>query len=91
MDVEMPEMDGFETAATVRRREIATGKHIPIVAMTAHASKDDEERCLQAGMDAYLSKPIQAEKVLATIGAVWLRCEQRSSEPAIVSEPAPRV
>jgi signal transduction histidine kinase/ligand-binding sensor domain-containing protein/CheY-like chemotaxis protein len=91
MDVEMPEMDGFETAAAVRRREIATGKHIPIVAMTAHASKDDEERCLQAGMDAYLSKPIQAEKVLATIEAVWLRHEQRSSEPAIVSEPAPRV
>jgi signal transduction histidine kinase/CheY-like chemotaxis protein len=67
MDVQMPEMDGFEATAAIRQKETATGAHMPIVAMTAHAMKGDEERCLAAGMDAYISKPIQPERLYALI------------------------
>ncbi|HUE86463.1 MAG TPA: response regulator, partial [Vicinamibacterales bacterium] len=59
MDVQMPEMDGFECTAIIRSKEPVTRGHLPIVAMTAHAMSGDEARCLAAGMDAYLSKPIQ--------------------------------
>jgi CheY-like chemotaxis protein len=62
MDVQMPEMDGFECTAIIREREHVTHVHLPIVAMTAHAMKGDEARCLAAGMDGYLSKPIQPEE-----------------------------
>jgi two-component system, sensor histidine kinase and response regulator len=61
MDVQMPEMDGFECTALIRNREQMTGRHLPIIALTAHALKGDEARCLASGMDAYLSKPIQAD------------------------------
>jgi len=67
MDVQMPEMDGFECTGLIRDRERATGTHVPIVAMTAHAMKGDEARCLAAGMDAYLSKPIQPEELFDLI------------------------
>ena len=63
MDVQMPELGGLETTAVIREKEKATGTHIPIVALTAHALKGDRERCLEAGMDAYLSKPIQPEQL----------------------------
>jgi PAS domain S-box-containing protein len=63
MDVQMPEMDGFATTAAIRQEERATGAHVPIVALTAHAMKGDRERCLVAGMDGYLTKPLQAPQL----------------------------
>ena len=67
MDVQMPEMDGLEATAAVRAREREAGTHIPIIAMTAHAMRGDRERCLSAGMDDYLSKPIHAEQLLELV------------------------
>jgi CheY-like chemotaxis protein len=58
MDVQMPEMDGFQCTALIREKERTTGLHLPIIAMTAHAMKEDEIRCLAAGMDGYVSKPL---------------------------------
>jgi PAS domain S-box-containing protein len=63
MDVQMPELDGLAATAAIREREKETGAHIPIVAITAHAMKGDRERCLAAGMDAYLAKPIGAQQL----------------------------
>jgi two-component system sensor histidine kinase/response regulator len=70
MDVQMPEMDGFQATAAIREVERTTGKHIPIIAMTAHAMKGDRERCLSAGMDAYIAKPIDAGELSMQIEAL---------------------
>jgi signal transduction histidine kinase/CheY-like chemotaxis protein/ligand-binding sensor domain-containing protein len=67
MDIQMPEMDGIEATTAIREREKTSGKHIPIVAMTANAMQGDRERCLEAGMDAYVSKPLQIKEFFATI------------------------
>jgi PAS domain S-box-containing protein len=67
MDVQMPEMNGFEATAAIRQRERATGGHIPIIAMTAYAMKGDRERCLEAGMDSYISKPVASEELSRVI------------------------
>jgi PAS domain S-box-containing protein len=67
MDIQMPIMDGFEATAAIRSREKISGNHIPIIAMTAHALSDDEERCLAAGMDAYISKPINSAQLFELV------------------------
>jgi signal transduction histidine kinase/CheY-like chemotaxis protein/HPt (histidine-containing phosphotransfer) domain-containing protein len=67
MDVQMPEMDGFEAAAAIRRSERETGRHLPILAMTAYAMKGDRERCLQSGMDGYVPKPVQPRELFEAI------------------------
>jgi CheY-like chemotaxis protein len=67
MDVQMPEMDGFAAAAAIRHLERERGGHVLIVALTAHAMKEDEERCLRAGMDAYLAKPFSAHELVTTL------------------------
>jgi len=76
MDIQMPEMDGFEATVAIREKEKSTGMHIPIIAMTANAMKGDQERCLAAGMDAYISKPVSTEKMFAAIASVLRQNDQ---------------
>jgi CheY-like chemotaxis protein len=70
MDVQMPVLDGFEATAAIRNRERDSGGHVPIIAMTAHAMAGDLERCLAAGMDGYLTKPVHAKSLFATVERV---------------------
>jgi len=96
MDVQMPEMDGFEATRCIRDEQEKTGRHVPIVAMTAHAMAGDRERCLEAGMDDYLSKPLQKELLLKLVDRVTSHTEARPAAKAAsatmretVSAPAP--
>ncbi len=73
MDVQMPELDGLDATRAIRVKEQSTGDHIPIVAMTAHAMKGDRQRCLDAGMDGYVSKPIRASRLFDMIHSVLKR------------------
>lgn len=70
MDIQMPEMDGLQATAAIRERELSSGKHLPILAVTAHAMTGYRESCLSAGMDGYLSKPIRAEELLEALNAI---------------------
>jgi CheY-like chemotaxis protein len=70
MDAQMPEMDGFATASAIRQNEKGSGKHIPIIATTAHAMVGDRERCLAAGMDGYISKPVNARDLLKLVDSL---------------------
>jgi CheY-like chemotaxis protein/HPt (histidine-containing phosphotransfer) domain-containing protein len=70
MDVEMPVMDGIEATTQIRERERETGRHLPIIAMTAHAMKGDRQRFLEAGMDEYVSKPIRTEELFRKISVL---------------------
>ena len=82
MDVQMPVMNGYDATRNIREEEQGSGRHIPIVALTAHAMKGDREVCLKAGMDDYLGKPIHPVELLAVI-------ERWSSRPDTAAEFAP--
>lgn len=84
MDVQMPEMDGLTTTATIREREQGPGTHIPIIAMTAHAMKGDRERCLAAGMDSYVAKPLRQQQLYNVIDEVM-----RDAVPAAPTDQSP--
>jgi CheY-like chemotaxis protein len=80
MDIQMPVMDGFEATAAIREAERSTGGRLPIVAMTAHAIKGDDQRCLNAGMDGYLAKPIRGEELYALLDAFPRRLPPRTPQ-----------
>jgi PAS domain S-box-containing protein len=82
MDVQMPHLNGFEATAAIRMMEKETGKHLPIIAMTAHAMKGDRERCLQAGMDGYVSKPVQAADLFEALATRVPAARPASPDPA---------
>jgi PAS domain S-box-containing protein len=76
MDVQMPEMGGLEATQLIREKERSTGEHLPILAMTAHAMQGDRERCIAAGMDGYLAKPIDPKSFLQTVEGISQRATQ---------------
>jgi signal transduction histidine kinase/CHASE1-domain containing sensor protein/putative methionine-R-sulfoxide reductase with GAF domain/ActR/RegA family two-component response regulator len=84
MDVQMPVMDGFEATGLIRRGEQGSGAHLPIIAMTAHAMKGDQERCLAAGMDAYVSKPLRMADLYAVIHRLL---RQQQADPSTAEAP----
>jgi CheY-like chemotaxis protein len=83
MDVQMPVMDGLEATRAIRAKEKQTGGHLPVVAMTAHALKEDQERCLSAGMDDYVSKPIRTSELFAAIDRATLKFPHTATSPVV--------
>lgn len=81
MDVQMPEMGGLEATQLIREKEKLTGEHLPILAMTAHAMQGDRERCIAAGMDGYLAKPIDPKSFLQTVEGISQRAVQSETTP----------
>jgi signal transduction histidine kinase/DNA-binding response OmpR family regulator len=81
MDVQMPEMGGLEATQLIREKEKSTGEHLPILAMTAHAMQGDRERCIAAGMDGYLAKPIDPKSFLQTVEGISQRATQSETTP----------
>jgi CheY-like chemotaxis protein/HPt (histidine-containing phosphotransfer) domain-containing protein len=79
LDVHMPELDGFQVVQTIRERELTAGGHLPIIALTARSRKEDRERCLAAGMDDFLTKPIRPADLLAAIDRVLRTHSSRQS------------
>jgi len=90
MDVQMPEMNGWEATHAIRDKERSTGQRIPIIAMTAHAMKGDDERCFAAGMDDYLTKPIRTEELVAALEKVGSRKAARQMRPGGAPSPKRR-
>ena len=86
-DVQMPEMDGLQLAGAIREKETGTSTHLPIIAMTAYAMKGDRERCLEAGMDDYVAKPINPKQLFETIDGVF-RAELKLHAGRIVRDAA---
>src|SRR6202034_2781480 len=84
MDVQMPEMDGLSATKQIREYEKSTHEHIPIIAMTAHVMKDDRTRCLVAGMDGYVTKPISSEEVEAAILAALDETPETEKDTSLV-------
>jgi len=82
MDVQMPLMDGLEATKALRAWEKTTGKHVPVIAMTAYAMKGDEERCLEAGMDGYIPKPISAQQLYDVIEGTMDQFGKAGEKPA---------
>lgn len=78
IDVQMPDIDGFEATKAIRAEE-GTGKHVPIIAMTAHAMKGDRERCLGAGINDYITKPIKIEELFDVICKWTLLIDEQAS------------
>jgi two-component system, sensor histidine kinase and response regulator len=89
MDVQMPVLGGLEASTLIREREKSTGAHVPIIALTANAMAGDRERCLGAGMDDYLTKPLQAKELFAMIERVLSSVGQPYMEPVEQPEAAP--
>jgi signal transduction histidine kinase/DNA-binding response OmpR family regulator len=85
MDVQMPELNGLETTIAIRARENGTSRHLPIVAMTAHAIKGDRDICLRSGMDAYLSKPVRAGELFHAIESLVVGRSAQSSAVSSIS------